>query len=130
MLAGRLGVIGAATVVTVTAAVAVSGVWYPPQQWLAYAGANLLIALTYAMIGVLVRPLTGRLGGLHLILLLAFVDVGLGQTVVFHRRTGAAHRTRDRPGQGSPSDPGRAVAGATMWATSSIVIWRGRPPAH
>jgi len=48
-----------------------------------YAGANLLIALTYAMIGVLVGPLTGRLGGLYLILLLAFIDVGLGQTVMF-----------------------------------------------
>lgn len=35
------------------------------------------------MIGVLVRPLTGRLGGLYLILLLAFIDVGLGQTVMF-----------------------------------------------
>jgi hypothetical protein len=83
VLAGRLGVIGAATVVTVTAAVSVSGIWYPPQQWMVYAGANLLIALTYAMIGVLVGPLTGRLGGLYLILLLAFIDVGLGQTVMF-----------------------------------------------
>src|SRR3546814_10536962 len=63
VLAGRLGVISAATVVTVTAAVAVSGIWYPPQQWVIYAGANLLIALTYAMIGVLVGSLTGRLGG-------------------------------------------------------------------
>jgi hypothetical protein len=83
VLAGRLGVIGAATVVTVTAAVAVSGIWYPPQQWVVFFGANLLIALTYAMIGVLVGPLTGRLGGLYLILLLAFIDVGLGQTVMF-----------------------------------------------
>ncbi len=83
VLAGRLGVIGAATLVTVTAAVVVSGFWYAPQQWVVFAGANLLIALTYAMIGVLVGPLTGRLGGLYLILLLAFIDVGLGQTVMF-----------------------------------------------
>ena len=83
VLAGRLGVIGAATVLTVTAAVAVSGAWYPPQQWIVFAAANLLIALTYAMVGVLIGPLTGRLGGLYLILVLAFVDVGLGQTVMF-----------------------------------------------
>ena len=83
VLAGRLGVIGAATVVTTAVAVAVSGTWYPPRQWAVFAGANLLIALTYAMIGVLVGPLTGRLGGLYLILLLAFVDVGLGQSVMF-----------------------------------------------
>src|SRR3546814_12126540 len=62
VLAGRLGVISAATVVTVTAAVAVSGIWSPPQQWVIYAGANLLIPLTYAMIVVLVGPPTGPPG--------------------------------------------------------------------
>ena len=82
VLGGRLAVIGAATLVATGAAVAVSGTWYPPRQWLVFAGANLLIAATYAMIGVVLGPLTGRLGGLYLILLLAFIDVGLGQTVM------------------------------------------------
>ena len=83
VLAGRLGVIGAATALTTSVAVAVSGTLYPPRQWVVFAGANLLIALTYAVIGVLIGPLTGRLGGLYLILMLAFVDVGLGQSVMF-----------------------------------------------
>jgi hypothetical protein len=83
VLAGRLGVIGAATGLTTAVAVAVSGIWYPPRQWVVFAGANVLIALTYALIGVLVGPLVGRLGGLYLILLLAFIDVGLGQSVMF-----------------------------------------------
>ena len=82
VLAGRLGVIGAATVLATTVGVAVSGAAYAPRQWVVFAGANLLIALTYAMVGVLVGPLTGRLGGLYLILLLAFIDVGLGQSVM------------------------------------------------
>ena len=82
VLAGRLGVIATATVVATAIAVAVSGVWYPPRQWLIFIGANLLIALTYAMIGTLIGPLTGRLGGLYLILLLAFIDVGLGQNIM------------------------------------------------
>lgn len=82
VFAGRLGVIAAATVLTTTAAVAVSGALYAPEQWAAFAAANLLIALTYAMVGVLVGPVTGRLGGLYLVLLLAFIDVGLGQTVM------------------------------------------------
>jgi len=82
VLGGRLAVIGAATAVTTAAAVAVSGAWYAPRQWAVFAGANLLIAATYAMVGVLLGPLTGRLGGLYLILLLAFIDVGLGQTVM------------------------------------------------
>lgn len=83
VLVGRLGVIGAATVLTTAVAVVVAGAWYPARQWVAFAAANLLIALTYAMVGVLVGPLTGRLGGLYLILLLAFIDVGLGQTIMF-----------------------------------------------
>jgi hypothetical protein len=83
VLVGRLGVIAAATVVTTAVAVAVSGIWYPPRDWVAFAAANLLVAFTYAMVGVLVGPLTGRLGGLYLILLLAFIDVGLGQTIMF-----------------------------------------------
>ena len=82
VLAGRLGVIGAATVLAVAVAVTVSGAWYLPRQWAVFAGANLLIALTYAMIGVLVGPLVG-LGGLYLTLLFAFIDVGLGQSVMF-----------------------------------------------
>ncbi|MBI4932941.1 MAG: ABC transporter permease [Actinobacteria bacterium] len=83
VLAGRLGVIGVATVISTAVAVTVSGMFYAPQQWVVFVGANLLIALTYAVIGVLVGPLTGRLGGLYLILLLAFIDVGLGQSVMF-----------------------------------------------
>lgn len=83
VLAGRLGVIGAAAALAVTVAVSVSGALYPPRQWAVFAGAILLIALTYAMVGVLVGPFVGRLGGLYLILLLAFIDVGLGQSVMF-----------------------------------------------
>lgn len=83
VLAARLGVVGAATALTTAVAVAVAGAWYPPRQWTAFTVANLLIALTYAMVGVLVGPLVGRLGGLYLILLLAFIDVGLGQTIMF-----------------------------------------------
>ncbi len=83
VLAGRLGVVAAATVLTTAVAVAISGAWYPPRQWMVFAAANLLIALTYAVIGVLVGPLTGRIGGLYLMLLLAFIDVGFGQNVMF-----------------------------------------------
>ena len=83
VLGGRLGVVGAATVLTTAVAVAVSGAWYPPRQWVVFVAANLLIALTYAVLGVLVGPLTGRIGGLYLMLLLAFVDVGFGQNVMF-----------------------------------------------
>ena len=83
VFAGRFAVIAAATALATTVAVVVSGAWYSPRQWVVIVGANLLIALTYAMLGMLLGPLTGRLGGLYLILLLAFIDIGLGQNVMF-----------------------------------------------
>lgn len=82
VLGARLVVIALATGVTTTAAVTVSAAWYAPRQWVVFAGANLLIAATYAMIGLVLGPVVGRLGGLYLVLLLAFIDVGLGQTVM------------------------------------------------
>ena len=82
VLAGRLGVVAAATVLTTAVAVTSSGAFYPPRQWIVFAVANLLIALTYAVLGVLIGPLTGRIGGLYLMLLLAFIDVGFGQNVM------------------------------------------------
>ena len=86
VLAARMAVIMAAAAVSTIVAVVVSGAWYPPRQWAAFIAANMLVALIYAMIGLLVGPHTGRLGGLYLILLLAFVDVGLGQTIMFGDR--------------------------------------------
>ena len=83
VLAGHLGVVAGAATLTTALSLAVSAVFFSPLQWMQYAGAVLLIALTYAMIGVLLGPLTGRLGGLYLILVLAIVDVGYGQTVMF-----------------------------------------------
>ncbi len=83
ILAGHLGVIAAAAVITSTVSLSISAVFFTPRLWVEYAGADLLIALTYAMIGVVAGPLVGRLGGLYLLLLLSIVDVGYGQTVMF-----------------------------------------------
>ena len=86
VLAGHLGVISGATVLSSAVALATSSAWITPRQWIAFATADVLIAGTYAMIGVLLGPLVGRLGGLYLVLLLAFVDVGYGQSVMFGPR--------------------------------------------
>jgi hypothetical protein len=83
VLAGHLDVIVAAALFTCAVSIAVSAVFFSPQLWPEYVGAIVLIALTYAMIGVLLGPLFGRLGGLYLLLLLSIVDVGYGQTVMF-----------------------------------------------
>ena len=84
ILAGHLGVVAGAAVLTSTVSLAISAAFFSPSFWVEYAAADVLIALTYAMIGVLLGPLVGRLGGLYLLLLLSIVDVGYGQTVMFN----------------------------------------------
>jgi hypothetical protein len=83
ILAAHLAVVAGAAVVVTVVSLAVSAVFLSQQLWVEYAGAGLLIALTYAMVGVLLGPVVGRLGGLYTLLLLSMVDVGYGQTVMF-----------------------------------------------
>ena len=62
---------------------AVTAVEFSPEQWLAFAGANLLVGLTYGLTGVALGPLVGRVGGLYLMFMIPFLDVGLAQNVMF-----------------------------------------------
>lgn len=79
VLGARLGVLtGAATLTTAASLIPVAA-YYQPASWALVTGASLLTALTYAMIGVLVGPIVGRLGGFFVMFLLAFIDPGLGQ---------------------------------------------------
>ena len=83
VLASRLGVIVLASVLVSGVSLAVTAVSFAPQVWLTFALATLAIAVTYAMIGVVVGPLVGRLGGLYLMFLLPFLDLGLAQNIMF-----------------------------------------------
>ncbi|HSJ83194.1 MAG TPA: ABC transporter permease [Acidimicrobiia bacterium] len=84
VLAARLGVITlAAAIVTAVVSVAVYVGSFQPQVWLTFVLATFAVAVTYAMIGVVIGPLVGRLGGLYLMFLLPFLDVGLAQNVMF-----------------------------------------------
>ena len=48
-----------------------------------FSPANLLIAVTYALIGAILGPMLGRLGGLYVLLLLPFLDLGVAQNAMF-----------------------------------------------
>ncbi len=56
---------------------------FDAANWPVFVGANVIVALTYATIGVIVGPLFGRIGGMYLLLVLPFVDVGLAQNAMF-----------------------------------------------
>jgi hypothetical protein len=82
VLTARLGVITLAAVLVSAVSLAVTAASFQPQVWLTFALATLAVAVTYAMIGVVIGPLVGRIGGLYLMFLLPFLDVGLAQNVM------------------------------------------------
>ncbi|MCB0953221.1 MAG: hypothetical protein KDB13_10985 [Microthrixaceae bacterium] len=83
VLAARLGIVVGASLLTTAVALAVTAVSFTPQSWALFAAANVIVALTYAMVGVLIGPLTGLLGGLYLMLALPFLDIGIAQNAMF-----------------------------------------------
>lgn len=83
VLAARLGVIGAAALLATGVSLAVTGASLSPRSWLVVALASVLTALTYGMIGVLVGPRLGLLGGLYVMLALPFIDIGIAQNAMF-----------------------------------------------
>jgi hypothetical protein len=82
VLTARLGVITLAAVLVSAVSLAVTAASFQPEVWLTFALATLAVAVTYAMIGVVIGPLVGRIGGLYLMFLLPFLDVGLAQNVM------------------------------------------------
>jgi hypothetical protein len=84
LLTARLGVL----VVTAFAATAVSlattALVFHATQWLAYAAANFMIALTYGLIGALLAPIFGRVGGVFVAFLLPFLDLAVVQSPMLH----------------------------------------------
>jgi hypothetical protein len=80
LFAVRLSTIGAAVMVAVVVALLVTAAVFQPENWPVYAVGNLLVATTYALVGVLVGPLFGRVSGVFLAFLVPFLDVGISQS--------------------------------------------------
>ncbi len=83
VLAARMGVIWGAAVAVTIVSVAITAVDFAPATWAPFIAANVLVALTYASIGVVIGMLAGRLGGLYLVVAIPFIDVGIAQNVMF-----------------------------------------------
>ncbi len=79
ILAARLGVIGAAVLLTTAVSLVVTAADFAPESWAWFTAANLLVGASYGLVGVVVGALFGRLGGLYVMILLPFVDVGIAQ---------------------------------------------------
>ncbi|MFD8495796.1 ABC transporter permease [Amycolatopsis sp. NPDC059657] len=80
LLAARLGVIAAAVLLTTAASLAVTAMVFDARQWGVFIAANLLLAATYALLGVCLGPVFGRVSGVFIAFLVPFLDLGIGQS--------------------------------------------------
>jgi hypothetical protein len=99
LLSARLGVIGVAVLVVTGASLAVTATVFAARQWITYIGGNLLLAATYALLGVCLGPLFGPVGGVFIAFLVPFLDIGIGQSPML--RPEPAEWARMLPGYGA-----------------------------
>jgi hypothetical protein len=83
ILTARLGIIGFAALLISVVSLGVTGVDFRPESWVGFSVATVLVAVTYGLIGVLVGTVFGRVGGLYVMFLIPFLDVGLAQNIMF-----------------------------------------------
>ncbi len=80
VLAARLATIALAGALATAASLAVARPVFDARQWGVYAAANLLVALTYGLLGVLLGWVFGRVGGVFVAFLVPFLDLGIAQS--------------------------------------------------
>ncbi len=80
VLAARLAVIGLAGALATAVSLGAAGTVFDARQWGVYAAANLLIAVTYGLLGVLLGLVFGRVGGVFVAFLVPFLDLGIAQS--------------------------------------------------
>jgi hypothetical protein len=82
LLTARLVVVAAGALLATAAALAVTALVFDATQWVVYIFGNVLVALTYALIGALLGPVFGRVGGVLIAFLLPFIDLGIEQSAM------------------------------------------------
>src|SRR6266702_5047538 len=80
VLVARLAVIGLAGMLATAVSLAVAAAVFDARQWAVYAAANLLIAITYGLVGVLIGSVFGRVSGVFIAFLVPFLDLGIAQS--------------------------------------------------
>ena len=80
VLTARLAVIGTAVLLVTAVSLTITATVFDARQWIVYAGTNLLLALTYALVGVAIGPVFGRVAGVFIAFLVPFLDLGIGQS--------------------------------------------------
>lgn len=84
LLTARLGVLALLTLAAATVSLATTALVFDAVRWPTYAAANLLLGFTYGLVGALLAPVFGRVGGVFLAFLLPFLDLGIIQSPMLH----------------------------------------------
>jgi hypothetical protein len=80
LLSARLGMLAKAALAATAISLTATALVFHATRWPTYAGANVLIALTYALVGALLAPVFGRVDGVFIAFLLPFLDIGIVQS--------------------------------------------------
>ncbi|MDX8056203.1 ABC transporter permease [Lentzea sp. BCCO 10_0798] len=99
LLSSRLTVIGFAVLLVTAASLSVTATVFDARQWGVYAGGNVLLAATYALLGVCLGPIFGRVSGVLIAFLVPFLDIGIAQSPML--RGEPAAWARFLPGYGA-----------------------------
>ncbi|MEV4483259.1 ABC transporter permease [Micromonospora coxensis] len=99
LLTARLAVLAGVALLATAVSLAATASVFDAVHWPVYAGANLLVALTYALVGALLAPLFGRVGGVFMAFLLPFLDLGIAQSPML--RTTPPNWAEALPGYGA-----------------------------
>jgi hypothetical protein len=84
LLTARIGTVAASALAAAGISLAATAVIFQATSWPVYAAANILLALTYGLLGALIAPIFGRVGGVFLAFLIPFVDLGATQSPMLH----------------------------------------------
>jgi hypothetical protein len=144
LLVARLSVVTTAALAATAISLAATAVLFHAVAWPTYAAANILLALTYALVGALLAPIFGRVGGVFVAFLLPFLDIGISQSPMLHPDPGLG--TKLLPGYGGSRilldgalthrfDETRPLAYGLIWLGLLLVLVivtyrRSIAPAH
>lgn len=120
LLTARITVVASAALLTVTVSLAVVATVFDAHQWIAYAAGITLIALSYAMLGVLLGPVFGKVAGVFIAFLVPFLDLGIAQSPML--RSEPAAWAGWLPGYGATRVAMDGALTATFDETRSLLL--------
>jgi len=84
LLTARLVVLAVATLAATAVSLTATALVFHATLWPTYTTANILIAFAYALVGALLAPVFGRVGGVFVAFLMPFLDIGIVQSPILN----------------------------------------------